>query len=101
MTQKRRCRPAGNGTGIHHTTATIDTPQSSRIAAQDLRSLAGLDRHESLAADDRLDAEVLAVAEARGFRLAVRCRECGAWLVSHKSVALHIGPVCRARTGSS
>jgi hypothetical protein len=47
--------------------------------------------------EDRADQAVLAAAEALGYRLAVRCRECGRWLVHARSVAGHIGPVCRQR----
>ncbi|WP_246584974.1 DUF6011 domain-containing protein [[Mycobacterium] fortunisiensis] len=49
--------------------------------------------------DDRLDAQVIAEAEARGFKLATRCSACGHWLVSAPSVALHLGPVCRSKAG--
>jgi hypothetical protein len=99
MTQMRECRPAGNGTGIHHTTATVSASavQSSRATAQDVRAKVGGDHSEPVTADDRLDAQVLAEAQSRGFRLAVRGTRCGQWLVARKSVALHLGPVCRAR----
>ena len=48
-------------------------------------------------ADDRLDAYVIAEAKARGFQVAIRCTACGHWLVAAKSVALHLGPVCRTK----
>lgn len=47
--------------------------------------------------EDRLDAQVLAEAKARGFRLAIRCSRCNQWLVASKSVALHLGPTCRRK----
>lgn len=55
------------------------------------------DGYSAPTAEDRLDAEVIAAAEARGFAVAVRCRRCSAWCVSPKSVAAHLGPVCRAK----
>jgi hypothetical protein len=55
------------------------------------------DPHEPVTAEDRLDAKVLAEAQARGFRLATRCTRCGQWVVAPTSVRLHMGPVCRKR----
>ena len=52
---------------------------------------------EPLTPEDRADTAILAAAEALGYRLAVRCTECGQWLVSEQSVRLHIGPKCRER----
>lgn len=49
--------------------------------------------------EDRLDAQVLAAARDRGFRLAVRCYRCGQWVVAAQSVALHLGPTCRRKLG--
>lgn len=57
----------------------------------------GHDRHEPLDADDRAELAVLNAAAELGYRLAVQCTRCGAWLVASKSVALHLGPVCRSR----
>ena len=51
--------------------------------------------------DDRVDAQALAAAADRGYRMAVRCLDCGHWLVNGKSVRLHRGPVCRARAAAS
>jgi hypothetical protein len=50
-------------------------------------------------AEDRADTAILAAAEALGYRLAIRCLDCGHWLASPKSVAEHRGPVCRAKSG--
>lgn len=64
------------------------------------------DRHESNGsltpawiydAEDRNRRQLEAEALAAGYRLAVQCVSCGAWLVAAKSVAAHRGPVCRAR----
>jgi hypothetical protein len=47
--------------------------------------------------EDRADLEVLIAAAERGFRLAVKCVDCGHWLVSARSIAAHRGPRCRSR----
>lgn len=47
--------------------------------------------------EDRREAELLAEARERGFRLAVQRTRCGHWLVSERSVTLHLGPSCRAK----
>lgn len=52
-----------------------------------------------LDAEDRADAELLAEAERRGYRLTCRCLDCRRWLANPKSVAAMRGPVCRARAG--
>jgi hypothetical protein len=57
------------------------------------------DGYAAPTAEDRADTAVLAAAEALGYRLAVRCTRCGQWVVSDKSVAAHMGPVCRAKVG--
>jgi hypothetical protein len=54
--------------------------------------------HEPVTAEDRYEAWVLAEAERLGYRLSLRCVRCNQPLVAAKSVALHMGPVCRART---
>lgn len=48
-------------------------------------------------AEDRADAEVIAAAQARGFRIAVPCLVCGRFLTQKSSVAAHVGPTCRKR----
>lgn len=50
-------------------------------------------------APDGVDADLIAAAEARGYRLAVRCRRCRSWLTDPTSVATHLGPVCSQRAG--
>ena len=52
-------------------------------------------------AEDRKRAQLDAEARAAGYRLAVQCLDCKAWLVSAKSVAAHRGPVCRGRRGGA
>ena len=52
---------------------------------------------DALDAEDRADAELLAEAERRGYRLSCRCIDCHRPLVSPKSVAVMRGPTCRAR----
>jgi hypothetical protein len=58
-------------------------------------------RHKPLTPDDRADTAIVAAAEALGYRLAVRCTECGQWLVAEQSVRLHVGPVCRNKSKAS
>lgn len=48
---------------------------------------------------DRAEREFLAYAEQFGYRIAVRCIDCGSWLADPVSVAHHRGPVCRRRAG--
>lgn len=48
-------------------------------------------------AEDRHEAAVLAAAAALGYRLGTRCLRCGHWVVVPKSVAAHMGPVCRRK----
>lgn len=58
------------------------------------------DGYTAPTADDRLDAQVIDAALARGFRLAARCTRCHQWVVAAESVAAHMGPVCRAKTAA-
>jgi hypothetical protein len=74
---------------------------SARVSAKDAREYIGHDRHEGLDTEDWLDAQVIAEAKARGFRLAIRCRRCNQWLVATQSVAVHLGPVCRAKVSAA
>lgn len=48
-------------------------------------------------AEDRLDQAFLDEARERGFALAVRCLDCGHYLVNPTSVANHRGPHCAAK----
>jgi hypothetical protein len=81
-TQKR---PAGNGAS-----------QKISEAADLLKSTA---RHEVLDADERRERALIEELLDRGYRVAVQCVDCGAWLVAAHSVRDHIGPVCRSRRG--
>lgn len=48
-------------------------------------------------AQDRADQRVIAAVTACGYRIAVPCIICGSWLTNPRSVAAHVGPVCRKR----
>jgi hypothetical protein len=71
------------------TTASTEYPDSTVYSAAD--------GYTAPTADERREEAVKAEAHAMGFRLAVRCRACGAWCVSDRSVREHLGPVCRAK----
>jgi uncharacterized protein DUF6011 len=75
-------------------------PSKTREGASDFTRLLGLQRHEPLTREDREDLDFLVAAAERGFRLATRCTRCNQWLVAHKSVALHLGPVCRTKAAA-
>jgi hypothetical protein len=47
--------------------------------------------------EDRADLAAVAAVEALGYRIAVRCLDCGHWLANPASVSAHRGPRCRAR----
>lgn len=64
------------------------------IAATLLNSSAHI---EALDPDTRRELDLLVELYDRGYRIAVRCKTCGSWLASTKSVAAHQGPVCRKR----
>lgn len=51
--------------------------------------------------EDRERARLDAEARAAGYRLAVQCLDCKAWLTDSRSVAAHRGPVCRGRRGGA
>lgn len=54
---------------------------------------------EPLTPEERYEVAVVPAAAELGYRPAVQCTRCGAWLVAAKSVALHRGPVCREMGG--
>lgn len=89
MTVKRRNRPGRA------------TQAASKSTATDILSVCPDHRVEAPTSEDRADAQVLADAADRGFRLAVRCLDCGHWLTRANSVRLHRGPKCRARGGAA
>ena len=43
------------------------------------------------------DAQLLALAYARGYKLAARCIVCGHWICAEPVPLDHIGPTCRRR----
>ena len=89
MTRTRK-RPAVSDRATS-TTTTLH-PESSLHHRQD--------GYSAPTPDDRLDAEVIDAAKARGFRLAARCTRCHQWVVAAESVAAHMGPVCRAKAAA-
>lgn len=63
-----------------------------------LSQLIGLQRHEPLTREDREDLDLLIKAAERGFRLSVKCVDCGHPLTAPSSVRQHRGPKCAAKT---
>lgn len=91
MTSKRESRP-GQASGAAPKTTT--TKQQVQIHSSLYRTEDG---YSAPTPDDRIDADVIAAAKARGFSIAVRCTRCNQWVVASRSVAAHMGPVCRAK----
>jgi hypothetical protein len=58
------------------------------------------DFNEPPTSEDRLDDDVIAAAQERGFRIAVPCQSCGRFLVSATSIRYRLGPRCRARAAN-
>ena len=85
-TRKRRSGPAAKQSRPRQNTtaanSTVYRPQ---------------DGYQAPTAEDRREAAVLAAAAELGYRLGTRCLRCGHWIVAPKSVAAHMGPVCRAK----
>lgn len=86
-TPNHQGRPSTNQINGHHAT-TVDSKAYRRQ-----------DGYTAPTSADRGDQAVIDAAEARGFRVAVRCLDCGHWLASPASVSAHRGPRCRARLG--
>lgn len=55
------------------------------------------DGYQAPTASDIYEASVVAAARELGYGLYVRCLECRRPLTSWRSVAEHLGPVCRSR----
>jgi primosomal protein N' len=55
-------------------------------------------RIEPLQGDEVRERDLLIELVDRGYRVAVQCTACGAWVSHPRSVARHIGPVCERRT---
>ncbi|HPY26429.1 MAG TPA: hypothetical protein PLK19_19175 [Mycobacterium sp.] len=81
-----------------------DRPSPNHIDYRDSSRHRREDGYVPPSAEDRVDAELdaqaLDAARARGFAVATRCTRCGQWVVAPKSVALHMGPVCRAKSAA-
>lgn len=88
----RRNRP-GNPGAATSTTTTVATHEFKRLNRAE-------DGYAAPDPEDRLDAEAIDAARARGFAVAVPCTRCGQWVVNPKSVAAHMGPVCRAKAAA-
>lgn len=65
---------------------TLNAPQSSPHP-----------RPAPISGQPRTAAQIAAIADSLGWRIAVPCRRCGSWLVAERSVRDHLGPVCRAK----
>lgn len=74
-------------------TATATNITASQSSRQNRRE----DGYAPPSAEDRADAEVIAAAQQRGYRIAVPCIVCGRFLTQKSSVSAHVGPVCRKR----
>jgi hypothetical protein len=88
---KTRKRPAPPRNGNR---PSLNNPNTVEITAHRPQ-----DGYAAPSPEDRADLAVLAAAEALGYRIAIRCLDCGHWLSSPASVAAHRGPRCRARRG--
>lgn len=75
------------------------TETGSHVTTSDseFTRLLGLQRHEPLDTETRAEIDLLIKAAQMGFRLAVRCVDCGHWITAPSSVRAHRGPVCAAR----
>lgn len=76
--------------------ATSTTP----IADLDSSLYRRQDGYAAPTADDRREASLLAELRDLGYQPATRCTRCNQWVVAPKSVALHMGPVCRAKSAA-
>lgn len=85
MQTSRKPAPATE-TGSHVTTSDSEFTR-----------LLGLQRHEPLNAETRAEIDLLIKAAEMGFRLSVRCVDCGHWITAPRSVRAHRGPVCAAK----
>ena len=84
-----RATTRDNTTAGHH---TADSCDSSLHRPQD--------GYAAPSAEDRREAGLLAELRDLGYQPATRCTRCGQWVVAAKSVALHMGPVCRAKSAA-
>lgn len=86
MPQTRK-RPAGNR-------------PSPKSTATDYLHSSGDYRHQAPTADERREAQLIEELRDLGYGIAVSCIVCGHPLTSARSVALMVGPTCRAKAVS-
>jgi Family of unknown function (DUF6011) len=86
MTEAKRPAPAKE-----------NRPSPNSTTGTEFTSLPGLQRHEPLTRQDRDDLDLLIKAAERGFRLSVKCVDCGHPLTAPSSVRQHRGPKCAAK----
>ena len=87
-------RSPGSEARATSTTTTVATADSIRLHRPQ-------DGYAAPSAEDRREAGLLAELRDLGYQPATRCTRCGQWVVAAKSVALHMGPVCRAKTAEA
>lgn len=87
MLVETRRRPAGNR-------------PSPRSRTTDSHHSSGDYRHQAPTADERREVQLLAELRSLGYGIAVSCVVCGHALTSPRSVALMIGPKCRAKVSA-
>lgn len=90
MTQKRR----NPGTQAR---ATSTTP----LADTDSSLYRRQDGYTAPTADERREAKLLAELRSLGYGITVPCLLCGHPLSAPRSLALHVGPRCRAKAATS
>ncbi len=86
-------RSPGSEARATSTTTTVATADSIRLHRPQ-------DGYAAPSAEDRREAGLLAELRDLGYQPATRCTRCGQWVVAAKSVALHMGPVCRAKSAA-
>jgi hypothetical protein len=79
--------------------APKNRPSRDATSANQLTQHRRQDGYAAPTAQDRAEQRVLKLAAEHGFTLAVRCMDCGHFVVSEESVRAHRGPRCRARAG--
>lgn len=77
-----------------------DRPSGQHTNSADSSLYRRQDGYAAPTAEDRREAGLLAELRDLGYRPATRCTRCGQWVVAAKSVALHMGPVCRAKSAA-
>jgi hypothetical protein len=85
MTQPKRNRPG---------TASQAAPKSS---AEDILNSSPDRWHSTPSIDERREAQLRAELSQLGYSVSLPCLVCGHPLTTDRSLALHVGPKCRAR----